>query len=198
MVEKREERSSAPVQIHGGLTREPAWVAELEAESGIKVSACYQCKKCSNGCPVVYAMDFQPNRLIRMIQLGLKEDVLKSATIWVCASCETCSTRCPNDIDIAALMDHLRQAAIREGKVEKEENTPTFHQTFLSSIRRNGRVHELMMIGEYRLKTKDFLSDLRLGWEMFRRGRLKLFPAGVKSKGEIEEIFKRSEREERR
>jgi hypothetical protein len=55
-----------------------------------------------------------------------------------------------------------------------------------------------MMIGEYRLKTKDFLSDLRLGWEMFRRGRLKLFPAGVKSKGEIEEIFKRSEREERR
>lgn len=186
------------MQIHGELTQEPAWVADLETESGIKVSACYQCKKCSNGCPVVYAMDFQPNRLIRMIQLGLKEDVLKSATIWVCASCETCSTRCPNDIEIATLMDYLRQAAIREGKVEKERNTPVFHQTFLSSIRKHGRVHELMMIGEYRLKTKDFLSDLRLGWEMFKRGRLRLFPAGVKSKGEIEEIFKRSEREERR
>jgi heterodisulfide reductase subunit C len=186
------------VQIQGGLVRDSNWVAEVEVLSGIKVSACYQCKKCSNGCPVVYAMDFQPNRLMRMIQLGLKEDVLKSATIWVCASCETCSTRCPNDIEIATLMDHLRQAAIREGKVEKEKNTPIFHQTFLASIRKHGRVHELMMIGEYRLKTKDFLSDLRLGWEMFKRGRLKLFPAGVKSKREIEEIFKRSEKEESR
>jgi heterodisulfide reductase subunit C len=184
------------VQIQGGLVRDSNWIVEVEALSGIKVSACYQCKKCSNGCPVVYAMDFQPNRLIRMIQLGLKEDVLRSATIWVCASCETCSTRCPNDIEIAALMDHLRQASIREGKVEKEKNTPIFHQTFLSSIRRNGRVHELMMIGEYRLKTGDFMSDLRLGWEMFKRGRLKLFPAGVKEIREIREIFKRSEEKE--
>jgi len=186
------------MQIQGGLKREPAWLTEIETLSGIKVSACYQCKKCSNGCPVVSAMDFQPNRLIRMIQMGLKEDVLRSSTIWVCASCETCSTRCPNDIEIATLMDHLRQAAIREGKVEKEKNTPIFHQTFLSSIRKHGRVHELMMIGEYRFKTKDFMSDLRLGWEMFKRGRLKLFPAGVKGRREIEEIFKRSEKEERR
>lgn len=183
------------MRIEGEGKLEPTWWSEVEARSGIKVSACYQCKKCSNGCPVVYAMDIQPNRVIRMIQLGLKDEVLKSSTIWVCASCETCSTRCPNDVDIARLMDLLRQMSIQEGKV-KDGKTAIFHETFLSSIRRFGRVHELMMIGEYRAKTRDFMSDLRLGWEMFKRGRLKLFPSGVKGKKEIREIFRRSEKEE--
>ncbi|MBW1768645.1 MAG: hypothetical protein JRJ65_16565 [Deltaproteobacteria bacterium] len=65
------------------------WLAEVEKNSGVKVSACYQCKKCSAGCPVTFAMDYLPNQMLHMIQIGLKEEVLKSATIWVCASCET-------------------------------------------------------------------------------------------------------------
>lgn len=172
------------------------WVEDIESLSEIKLSRCYQCKKCSNGCPVVYAMDYPPNRLIKMIQFGFKEEVLKSSTIWICASCETCNTRCPNDIEIPKLMDYLRQEALRENLVEKEKNIPIFHQVFLSSIRRYGRVHELMMIGEYRLRIKDFKSDLKLGWEMFRRGRLKLFLSSISGMKELEEVFKLSEKED--
>ena len=84
-------------------------------EKGIHVQDCYQCQKCSAGCPVVFAMDYKPNQIMQMVSLGMKERVLNCKTIWVCASCYTCSTRCPNDIDIAGVMDRLRQAALREG-----------------------------------------------------------------------------------
>ena len=85
------------------------------AESGLNIQDCYQCQKCSAGCPVAFAMDYKPNQVMQMVLLGMKERVLSCKTIWVCASCYTCSTRCPNDIDIAGVMDWLRQSALREG-----------------------------------------------------------------------------------
>jgi heterodisulfide reductase subunit C len=126
---------------------------------------------------------------MRMIQLGLEEEILRSTTLWICASCETCSTRCPNDIDIAALMDHLRSACARRKVAHREESVLKFHNTFLSSVRRNGRVFELGMIGSYKLKTRAFLQDARLGWEMFRRGKLRLLPNRVRGRREIKRIF---------
>ena len=99
-----------------GTQAKPADLADLFAEEkGIHVQDCYQCQKCSVGCPVVFAMDYKPNQIMQMVSLGMKERVLNCHTIWVCASCYTCSTRCPNDIDIAGVMDRLRQAALREG-----------------------------------------------------------------------------------
>src|SRR3990172_4909871 len=85
------------------------FLVDVEARSGQKVSACYQCRKCTNGCPLAFAMDVMPNQVMRMAQLGLGEELLGCKTIWICASCQTCTTRCPNDIDIAHLMDSLRQ-----------------------------------------------------------------------------------------
>jgi len=76
------------------------------------VSSCYQCKKCSAGCPLTFAMDFYPDQVIRLALLGQEEQVLGCRTIWVCSSCETCTTRCPNNIDIAGVMDWLKEAAI--------------------------------------------------------------------------------------
>jgi len=73
----------------------PAFLEEVEGGSGVKVSACFQCRKCTNGCPVTFAMDLYPDQVMRYIQLGIREPVLNSSTIWVCASCETCTTRCP-------------------------------------------------------------------------------------------------------
>ncbi|PQP34106.1 heterodisulfide reductase, partial [Desulfobacteraceae bacterium SEEP-SAG9] len=82
---------------------------EIEAETGIKVSACYQCKKCTNGCPVTFAMDIYPDRVIRFIQLGQEDRVLNCNTIWICSACETCTTRCPNEVDIAGAMDYMKE-----------------------------------------------------------------------------------------
>jgi heterodisulfide reductase subunit C len=159
-------------------------------ESGINIQDCYQCQKCSAGCPVAFAMDYKPNQIMQMVLLGMKERVLASKTIWVCASCYTCSTRCPNDIDIAGVMDWLRQSALREGVVPAEKEVPLFHAAFLDSIRSHGRVHELGMMARYKMKTGKFFDDFKLGWKMFKKGKLKLFPSGIKKKKEITELFR--------
>jgi heterodisulfide reductase subunit C2 len=86
-------------------------IAEL---SGQDLMACYQCGKCSAGCPMVSTMDILPNQIIRLVQLGLQEDVLKSETIWLCASCVTCGARCPRGVDLSKIMESLRQTRLRK------------------------------------------------------------------------------------
>ena len=83
---------------------------------GVPLQACYHCRKCTAGCPMTKHMEYNPNKVIKMIQNGQKEKVLASSTIWLCLSCETCITRCPNQVDIARMMDVLRQMAIEEGR----------------------------------------------------------------------------------
>ncbi|HQP27696.1 MAG TPA: 4Fe-4S dicluster domain-containing protein, partial [Syntrophales bacterium] len=89
---------------------------------GVPIQRCYHCRKCTAGCPLAFAMEYNPNRIIKMIQMGMKEEVLGSSTIWMCASCETCVTRCPNQVDIARMMDALRQMSIESGRPAKEAN----------------------------------------------------------------------------
>jgi heterodisulfide reductase subunit C len=125
-----------------------------------------------------------------MVLLGMKERVLSCKTIWLCASCYTCSTRCPNDIDIAGVMDWLRQSALREGVVPAEKEVPLFHNALLDSIRSHGRVYELGLMARYKMKTGKFFDDLKLGWQMFTRGKLKFFPSRVSKKREIAELFR--------
>jgi heterodisulfide reductase subunit C len=174
---------------------------QLEEESGIKVSACFQCRKCTNGCPVTFAMDIYPDQVIRYIQIGLKQEVQESATIWVCASCETCTTRCPNEIDIAGVMDFLRQSVVKEKRHAAEGKVLAFHQVFMDDIRKRGRVFETGLVGNYMLKSGDWLQkmkdgalldEMRLGWTMFQKGRLKLLPQKIKGREEIEKLFKDS------
>ena len=93
---------------------EVGFLERVEEECGKKIRQCYHCLKCSGGCPLTFAMDWTPNQIIRMIQLGLEKRVLSSSTIWLCASCETCSTRCPNEVDLPAIMDVLKEMAIRK------------------------------------------------------------------------------------
>lgn len=165
-------------------------LGEVAEKSHTKTSSCFQCLKCSTGCPLSYEMDYLPAQIIRMVNLGMRDEVLKSRTIWVCASCETCTTRCPNDIDIAHVMDTLRQMSLREGKAETEENLRRFHEAFLSAIRTWGRVHELQMIGTYKFKTRRFMEDAVIGMEMFKRGKIKLVPEPIKGRRAVKKIFK--------
>ena len=92
------------------------FIKEIEELSGQKVLKCYQCGKCSSGCPMVDAMDLLPNQIIRLLQLGQEDEILKSKTIWICASCFTCEARCPKGIDLSKLMEALRVVLLRKGK----------------------------------------------------------------------------------
>jgi heterodisulfide reductase subunit C len=108
------------VQISIDKVRSP-FVCQVEEISGQDLLACNQCGKCSAGCPVVAAMDLLPSQVIRMAQLGM-EEVLESETIWICASCLTCATRCPKGVDLPRLMEALRQIALRQGITELDLN----------------------------------------------------------------------------
>ncbi|MBI4495472.1 MAG: 4Fe-4S dicluster domain-containing protein [Deltaproteobacteria bacterium] len=168
---------------------DPRGAAQLIPERKGAVQECYQCQRCTAGCPVAFAMDYKPNQIVQLVSLGLEERALASRTIWICASCYTCGTRCPNDIDIARVMDELRQRALREGVPPAEKEVPLFHAAFLDSIRAHGRVHEIGLIARYKMKTGKFFEDLKLGWKMFAKGKLKLRPSRVKRKREIAEFF---------
>ena len=178
----------------------PSLRKKVEELSGEKISACYQCEKCTNGCPVTFAMDIVPHKLMRLLHLGLVDEVLHSNTIWVCASCETCTTRCPNGIDIAHVMDTLRQLSQREGIKVSQKNTPLFNSEFLSSIRRHGKVHELEMVTIYTLKSEGLAGLLKqarsMGLRMFRRGKLKLLPYSLRPSSQVRNIFKQAEGKE--
>ena len=172
-----------------------SFLAEVERLSGVPVAACFHCEKCTSGCPVSYAMDLPPNLLIRHIQLGQRERVLSCETIWICASCITCSTRCPNDIDLAHVMDALRRISMKQGTVSIPQ-VRDFHESFMKAIRTHGRVHELEMVTRYKLKTRTFFEDMDLGKEMFRKGRMRLIPERVRDLKEVRRILDRPVTEE--
>ncbi|OFZ67797.1 MAG: disulfide reductase [Betaproteobacteria bacterium RBG_16_56_24] len=93
-----------------------SFVARIEKISGQKLLACYQCGKCSAGCPMAAYMDVLPNQMIRMAQLGMQQQLLASNAIWMCVSCLTCNSRCPKGIKIAEVIEALRKTALNDGQ----------------------------------------------------------------------------------
>ncbi|MBI5658682.1 MAG: 4Fe-4S dicluster domain-containing protein [Nitrosomonadales bacterium] len=93
-----------------------SFVAGIEKISGQKLLACYQCGKCSAGCPMAAHMDVLPNQIIRMAQLGMRDQLLAAKSIWMCVSCLTCNSRCPKDIRIAEVIESLRLTVLRSGQ----------------------------------------------------------------------------------
>ncbi len=149
----------------------------VKQTSGVDINVCYQCRKCTSGCPVAYAMDYTPTQLMHVIRLGLKELVLNSATIWLCASCETCTTRCPQELDLVKVMDALRIMAVRAGIKPKVTEVAAFYRTGLDNIRFFGRMYELGLIGRLKLSTGQFTKDIGLGIKMLKKGKLNLLPS---------------------
>jgi heterodisulfide reductase subunit C len=158
------------------------------------VSRCYQCGKCTAGCPVAMEMDIMPNQVMRLIQIGADDWVLSSSTIWLCLSCETCSTRCPEDIDIAKIMDTLRKISVEDGYPTPQTTITDFHKIFLDSVENHGRLNEIELSVKYNLALKKPLNDMSLAVKLGQKGKLNPFSGQVKDKGNIKKIFKESKR----
>jgi heterodisulfide reductase subunit C2 len=171
---------------------------EVQQRSGTPVSACFQCHKCTTGCPMGPDMDFLPSQIMRLIHLGSAAEVLASQAIWLCASCEACTARCPMDIDIAAVMDALRIMAIDRQVALPDAHGKQFNRSFLGSVRRHGRVFEMGMMASYKLRTFDLFSDVGKVPQMLTKGKLSLVPKRSGGAKEVREIFRRAEEEEQR
>jgi heterodisulfide reductase subunit C len=181
--------------LETALSREKvgtSFLEEVEKRSGENLSLCYQCLKCTAGCPTAPYMDIRPNSIIRMIQMGKKKEVLESSAIWFCVYCQTCGTRCPNEIHIGVLMDALREMAMEEGVHAKEKNIHLFHEAFIQSVRRGGRAHEVTMLMDYMLRSRDLMKgSLIPGVKLFLKGKFPLLPSFIKGRGEIKRIFEK-------
>ena len=125
---------------------------EKLVNANLTVTSCFQCRKCSGGCPLTFAMDLLPHHVIRLALLGQEERVFGSMTIWVCSGCQTCTSRCPNGIDIAGTMDWLKEEAVRRGQTLPEAEVATFHRFFLESMRAaGGRLAETRLLRRFTL-----------------------------------------------
>jgi heterodisulfide reductase subunit C len=176
----------------------PAFYKEVMERSKAHLEKCYQCIACSSGCPGAYQMDYPPHQLLRMVQLGMKDQVLNSNTFWICLSCETCATRCPNDIEIVLVMDTLREMALAEAR-KGTTKLPVFHSTFLNMVKMFGKVYEIGLILIFMIrsgnifKLKDLITrDAPLGVKMFMRGKLAILPPKIQGKAQIKRIFQLS------
>lgn len=163
---------------------------EIKERSGENVFLCYQCKKCTAGCPVAPYFDLTPNQVLRACQFGQTDMVLNSRTIWICAACETCSTRCPQGIDIARIMDVLEIMA-QERKVKPKARTvPLFYRAANHTINWFGRMWELGLMAELYISQivlgtpprKEFFRqlfkyDVEMAVKMLRHGKLKILPS---------------------
>ena len=161
----------------------------VEQQSGQKILRCYQCGKCSAGCPSATEMDLTPRQVMRAVQLGLEDMALGSSSIWLCVFCETCSARCPREIDIARVMESLRLLAHKRGIQPAQKEVAAFHRIFLGQTRRQGHIWELGLAAQYNLTSGHPLTNIRLLPGMLSRGKLPLLPSRGRASAETQAIF---------
>jgi heterodisulfide reductase subunit C len=154
--------------------------------------ACYQCAKCSSGCPVASRGDLKPHEVVRLVQTNQQETVLASRFIWECTSCQTCTTRCPQKVDLAGIVDALREMSRGRGAVTLSTAVPVFNELFLEAVRERGRVFELGLMVRFKLRTRRFFEDADKAPMMLRKGKLALWAPKIGGKAGRKALFGRA------
>ncbi len=163
----------------------------LKTSVGEKIPICIQCGICAGSCPVSHEMEHTPRQLVRMIQLGLKQEVLNSNTIWLCTTCFSCSVRCPRGIRPAELMETLKPIAIAEGIKNKHV---MFDQVFSDMVKKKGRASELLLISKYSLSDIGMIKQVAFGLSLIAKGKLPLSIDKMEDTSELKAIFKHEEK----
>lgn len=146
---------------------------------------------------MAFAMDIDPARIMRLIQLGVREDVLRSHTIWVCAACQTCTTRCPQEVEIAQVMDALRAMALEAGYTDSERETVEALSQFVESVERRGRVFEPELALRLNIALGRPFKDFKKGLQLFARGKLPMLPERIRGLKELRSIWEKVKKLER-
>lgn len=175
------------------ITKRQSFLSEIaNIPGGEKIGECIQCGVCSGSCTTATKWEYPPRKVIAMVRAGMREELLSSNSIWFCVSCYLCTVRCPRNIKPADIMHAIETVAIREG-YKPPSLTPTMYQSFVDSIRDNGRVHELGFMVKYYLKTNPLaaLKMLPIGLSMLTHGRLPLMAKKVKGREQVKAILQK-------
>ncbi|CAA7602218.1 Alpha-helical ferredoxin [Acididesulfobacillus acetoxydans] len=183
------------------LEEKHSLLEEVEARSGQKVQECYQCSKCSGGCPFSGIMDYAPNSILEMIVYGLKDQLLSSKAIQMCIQCGTCGAQCPAGFEMYEVMNVLRELAKEEGYVSREVKIPKMNQIFLGEVRKGGRMHEVNLMVKNMLSqgelVRDVTSLIPIGPPMFVKGIMGMgdvFAHKIQGQAQVEQIFAKIEK----
>jgi heterodisulfide reductase subunit C2 len=166
----------------------------LLAEVETDVRDCYQCGNCSASCPAAFTFDYMPNQLMRMLQIGLVDEVLNSKAVQLCVQCLTCTGRCPRNIDIAGIFEDLKTVATAQQR-DVPEHAKTFNEAFMGAVARFGRLPELYMMGMFYLGTmspKMAMGDAGLALPMVSKGKMGFIPHKAKGADEVGRIYNKS------
>lgn len=155
------------------------------------VATCYQCGNCSAGCPSAFTFDYAPNQVMRMLQVGLVDEVLASKAVQNCIQCLTCTARCPRNIDIAGIFEDLKTVAAAKG-VDVPEHAATFNRLFLENVARYGRLTEALFLIRFNLAAMDPMNDSSLGLPMVAKGKIEFLPKKAKGADEVGRIYKKA------
>ncbi|MGD0781102.1 MAG: 4Fe-4S dicluster domain-containing protein [Dehalococcoidales bacterium] len=161
----------------------------VEQRAEVDLSSCYQCKKCSIGCPVTGLVISPPAEIIRRLQLGAGDELLQTDLVWTCLSCETCYARCPNEINFAGIIDALRAVSLEKGLAKPKGNSPLFNRRFLDTVKSYGRAYDLQMIVAYKLGTGKLMDDMEKFPEMLKKGKIAVLPPSGADKSKVKRIF---------
>ncbi len=173
--------------------RAAMFLAQVERISEQRVADCYQCGKCSGGCPVTADAHSGPSHVMRQVQLGLHEEALANDLVWNCAGCNTCSSRCPEGIDTARVMDAVRAIALHEESSlnARSEKVRVFYRAFLDSVRDFGRLSEVGLMGGYNINSGRVWTNMaKAPWFLFK-GKIGMTAHQVKNLDRLERVFRR-------
>jgi heterodisulfide reductase subunit C len=195
----------SPVLKYEATASQP-FLQEVSKRSGQNLQACYQCRRCAAGCPVGEETGVTPDRLIRLIVLGDREEALNNLLVWKCVACYTCGTRCPNNIQTARITETLKQMA---KKVHAKPLTPRiadFHNSFMTATKHFGRFNEIEGLTIYETKTAikelsqgkvkavidEMVGQAKLAVTMAKKKRLHLGLDKVKNNAEVKALYEKA------
>ncbi|MDR0350435.1 MAG: 4Fe-4S dicluster domain-containing protein [Coriobacteriales bacterium] len=165
-------------------------VAQIEQDAGVDLNDCYQCGKCTAGCPMAHEMDLVPRQVIRLLQLGFAERVLNAKAPWVCANCLVCSARCPQGVDIDAIMLTVRRTAKKRG-LRPVRETDIFDDAFVGNIRSFGKSNEAILAAKYNLFSGHLMQDVLNAPRMAARGMIGPKIHSVRDKAAVRRLVDR-------
>lgn len=163
--------------------------------AGERINRCIQCGTCTGSCPVSYAMDISPRQLIALFRAGEMERIMKSRTIWICASCYSCTTRCPSGIKITDIIYALKRTAMEKNLKAAEPQVQTLARTFTENLMKYGRLHEGTLIRKYYTRTnvRKFFDLIPLGRKMLKTKRLQILPKRIKARESLARIIRKAQ-----
>jgi len=197
--------SSSVLQFEPELSQ--PLIQEVMTRSGQNLLSCYQCRRCAAGCPVGDATGVTPDRLIRMIIFGERQEALNNLLVWKCVACYTCGTRCPNNIQTARINETLKQISKEAHNKPLLPKVAAFHDAFLRSTSHFGRVNELEVMGLYEMQNAkrelkqgsgwraiadEIKNQAKLGILMMKKKRIHFRLDKTKKRSEIKRLYKKA------